>query len=113
VKDEGVRYAEEEPREPEEGIAEKREEKEEIVKDIPYESPAVVLLLGNGADEQMGGYGRHRTAFRLKGWKGLQDELLLDTTRLWLRNMGTHSLRSFCFVSSKKKKKKIEKIKKF
>ena len=34
-----------------------------------------VLLLGMGADEQMGGYGRHRTAFRQRGWGGLQEEL--------------------------------------
>jgi asparagine synthetase B (glutamine-hydrolysing) len=32
-----------------------------------YESEARVLLVGSGADEQCGGYGRHRTKFRLGG----------------------------------------------
>jgi len=30
----------------------------------PFHSKAPVLLLGSGADEQLGGYGRHRTAWR-------------------------------------------------
>ena len=32
-----------------------------------YESSARVLLVGAGADEQCGGYGRHRTKYRLGG----------------------------------------------
>jgi|AntAceMinimDraft_1070359.scaffolds.fasta_scaffold50398_1 asparagine synthetase B (glutamine-hydrolysing) len=31
---------------------------------VDYRSGARVLLLGQGADEQCGGYGRHRTTFR-------------------------------------------------
>lgn len=31
-------------------------------------SEARVLLVGSGADEQCGGYGRHRTKFRLGGY---------------------------------------------
>eukprot|EP00884_Botryococcus_braunii_P013351 jgi/Botrbrau1/22016/Bobra.0024s0030.1 len=53
-----------------------------------YVSAARVVLLGHGADEQCGGYGRHRTKFRSQGWEGLGEELALDMSRLWLRNMG-------------------------
>ena len=53
-----------------------------------YTSSARVLLLGMGADEQMGGYGRHRTVFRQEGWKGLAEELAAERERLWLRNLG-------------------------
>lgn len=35
----------------------------------PYTSTAPVLLLGMGADEQLGGYGRHRSAFERGGAK--------------------------------------------
>lgn len=53
-----------------------------------YTSAARIVLLGHGADELCGGYGRHRTRFREAGWVGLGDELALDTRRLWLRNLG-------------------------
>ena len=51
-------------------------------------STARALVSGLGADEQLGGYGRHRTAFRKRGWPGLQHELDVDIQRLWLRNLG-------------------------
>ncbi len=51
-------------------------------------SAARVVLLGHGADELCGGYGRHRTAFRNRSWPGLAEELQLDMSRLWLRNLG-------------------------
>lgn len=53
-----------------------------------YESPARVLLVGIGADEQLGGYGRHRTAFRVGGADGLRAELAKDLARIWKRNLG-------------------------
>jgi hypothetical protein len=53
-----------------------------------YTSQARVVLLGHGADEVFGGYGRHRTAFRNDGLPGLQAELALDMSRLWSRNLG-------------------------
>lgn len=50
-----------------------------------YWSAARVLLLGVGADEQMGGYGRHRAAFHRRGEQGLRRELALDMGRMWIR----------------------------
>lgn len=42
-----------------------------------------ILLSGLGADEQMGGYGRHRQACN-----DLRQELAFDLGRLWTRNLG-------------------------
>jgi asparagine synthetase B (glutamine-hydrolysing) len=50
--------------------------------------PPRVLLLGMGADEQMGGYGRHRKAYERGGWDELQSELKMDQDRFWERNLG-------------------------
>jgi asparagine synthetase B (glutamine-hydrolysing) len=50
--------------------------------------PNRVLLLGMGADEQMGGYGRHRKAFDRGGWESLGEELEMDQSRFWERNLG-------------------------
>lgn len=41
----------------------------------PYTSHARVLLNGVGSDELLGGYGRHRSAFKVKGWQGAIDEV--------------------------------------
>ena len=56
--------------------------------DSIFESSARVLLSGLGADEQLGGYGRHRTARAKGGLKALHDELQKDVSRLWERNLG-------------------------
>lgn len=57
--------------------------------DLPfYGSAARVVFLGHGADEQCGGYGRHRTKYRERGTAGLASELEVDVRRLWLRNLG-------------------------
>lgn len=53
-----------------------------------YRSQCKILLVGIGADEQMAGYGRHRTTFEKFGWHGLVNELHSDMTRLWTRNLG-------------------------
>lgn len=47
-----------------------------------------VLLTGLGADEWFGGYTRHWTAYQTKGARGLQEELQLDRSRIWERNLG-------------------------
>lgn len=53
-----------------------------------FKSNCKILLVGIGADEQMAGYGRHRTTFEKFGWEGLVNELHSDMTRLWTRNLG-------------------------
>lgn len=53
-----------------------------------YRSPAKVVFLGTGIDEQCAGYGRHFSRFRDDGWRALQEELSLDVERLWRRNLG-------------------------
>ena len=45
-----------------------------------------ILLLGHGADELFGGYGRHETRIRKGG--DLREEMILDLSRLWTRNLG-------------------------
>ena len=54
----------------------------------PYTSMAKVLFSGLGADEQLGGYGRHRVGFQRAGWVGLIQELQADTRRISQRNLG-------------------------
>ncbi|XP_011494121.1 PREDICTED: asparagine synthetase domain-containing protein 1 [Ceratosolen solmsi marchali] len=53
-----------------------------------YKSTCRVLLLGMGADEQFGGYMRHRTILRRKGWNALAGELRLEFDRIAERNLG-------------------------
>eukprot|EP00043_Microstomoeca_roanoka_P007186 m.69350 g.69350 ORF g.69350 m.69350 type:complete len:698 (+) comp13731_c0_seq1:96-2189(+) len=53
-----------------------------------YSSPARILLLGMGADEQLGGYGRHRSAWDKRGWNGALEEVHCDITRISSRNLG-------------------------
>nr|CAD7264106.1 unnamed protein product [Timema shepardi] len=47
-----------------------------------------VVLLGMGADEQLGGYMRHRTTLRQRGWQALLAELRHDLARISTRNLG-------------------------
>lgn len=53
-----------------------------------YQSTCKVLILGMGADEQLAGYGRHRTTFQQRGPDSLRKELENDFSRLWKRNLG-------------------------
>ncbi|KAI7865187.1 asparagine synthase-domain-containing protein [Spinellus fusiger] len=53
-----------------------------------YHSHARVLLSGLGADEQLGGYSRHKEAFRHNGWEGVMKETQLDVDRISTRNLG-------------------------
>ena len=42
---------------------------------MDYESKARVILIGIGADELLGGYSRHREAFKHGGWARLISEV--------------------------------------
>ena len=55
---------------------------------VPYQSNARILLVGMGADEQLGGYARHRRLFEQGGWGRLLDEIELDLRRISYRNLG-------------------------
>ncbi|KAI1315381.1 hypothetical protein EDD11_000885 [Mortierella claussenii] len=67
------------------GIGFIKNDEEEMV---PYTSQAKVLLSGLGADEQLGGYSRHKEQFKVAGWEGLIHELQLDLDRISTRNLG-------------------------
>jgi len=53
-----------------------------------YRSPVKVLLTGMGADEQLGGYSRHRGKFEKFGWAGLKEEMTMEMDRISSRNLG-------------------------
>jgi asparagine synthetase B (glutamine-hydrolysing) len=59
-----------------------------IVITTPYHSKAKVLLSGLGADEQLGGYSRHRKSFERGSWEELVKEIKLDVERISTRNLG-------------------------
>ncbi|KAJ3369003.1 hypothetical protein GGF31_005964 [Allomyces arbusculus] len=49
---------------------------------------APVLFSGLGADELVGGYGRHRVQWEKGGWTALAEELQLEVDRIASRNLG-------------------------
>nr|XP_053646974.1 asparagine synthetase domain-containing protein 1-like [Cherax quadricarinatus] len=51
-------------------------------------NPPQVLLCGMGADEQLGGYSRHRARFTAAGWSALLEEISLEISRIHTRNLG-------------------------
>lgn len=51
-------------------------------------SATKVVLSGLGADEQLGGYSRHRSAFEKSGREGVEREIMLEIERLSTRNLG-------------------------
>ncbi|KAI1884868.1 hypothetical protein AGOR_G00214300 [Albula goreensis] len=53
-----------------------------------YTSAAKVVLTGIGADEQLGGYSRHRVRFKTGGLDGLVQELAMELERISCRNLG-------------------------
>ncbi|CAH7671245.1 asparagine synthase-domain-containing protein [Phakopsora pachyrhizi] len=66
---------------------------ESISPTVTYRTPARVLISGLGADELLGGYSRHRSAFlttslRSNNWVRLLDELAMDLERISTRNLG-------------------------
>ena len=62
------------------------------------ETPARVLLLGMGIDEQLGGYSRHRTRYNREGLAGLEDELRMELLRISERNLGRDNRIVSCVV---------------
>ena len=52
------------------------------------QSTAKIILVGIGADEQMAGYGRHRSIYDKGGYDALRSELKMEKNRLWTRNLG-------------------------
>lgn len=68
----------------------------ELVKDLVtsennrlvYNARSRFLIVGSGADEFLGGYGRHITAKKHNGLEGIRREMLFDINRLWIRNQG-------------------------
>ncbi|PVU93561.1 hypothetical protein BB561_003201 [Smittium simulii] len=53
-----------------------------------YRSPAKILILGSGADEQFGGYSRHRKGYEAGGITQLSKEIKFDVERISKRNLG-------------------------
>ncbi|RWS26811.1 asparagine synthetase domain-containing protein 1-like protein [Leptotrombidium deliense] len=53
-----------------------------------YTSPARIVLLGMGADEQLAGYTRHRRVYDTHGLCGLLSEIELELQRISTRNLG-------------------------
>lgn len=58
------------------------------VNGAPYQSPARVLLLGMGADEQLGGYSKHKAAFVNGGRESLIKEVQRQVDAISERNLG-------------------------
>jgi len=52
-----------------------------------YDGVGSAVFVGQGADELLGGYGRHKTAQKY-GLLQTRQELLKDLRRLWIRNLG-------------------------
>lgn len=50
--------------------------------DVEYTCQSKVLLSGLGADEALGGYGRHRVTYMKGGWEAMADEVRLITNKV-------------------------------
>ena len=68
------------------GLGHIRHHKETV--SVPYQSNARILLVGMGADEQLGGYARHRRLFEQEGRGRLLDDIELGLRRISYRNLG-------------------------
>ncbi|XP_065216069.1 asparagine synthetase domain-containing protein 1-like [Planococcus citri] len=58
------------------------------IDNVPYTSSSKIILLGNGADEQLGGYTRHRNLLKRTGWNDLGIQLIKETIEISKRNLG-------------------------
>ena len=63
-----------------------------------YNSTAQLLLVGMGADEQLGGYSRHRGIYLNNNcnMQALRDEIDMEVERISSRNLGRDD--RFCFI---------------
>ena len=57
---------------------------------FPYQTECKILIVGIGADEQLAGYSRHRTVYKRGGVRALTEELNMDTSRIYNRNLGRY-----------------------
>lgn len=55
---------------------------------LNYTSPASMMFVGSGIDEQLGGYSSYRAAWSSSGAKGLIDEISFQMRRISTRNLG-------------------------
>jgi asparagine synthetase B (glutamine-hydrolysing) len=51
-------------------------------------SPAKIVASGLGADEIFAGYSRYRIAYKRAGYEEMENEMIFDMERLWIRNLG-------------------------
>jgi asparagine synthetase B (glutamine-hydrolysing) len=49
---------------------------------------AKIVFTGLGADEIFSGYSRYRIAYKRAGYEEMENEMIFDMERLWIRNMG-------------------------
>ena len=47
-----------------------------------------IVMTGLGADEIFSGYSRYRIAYKRAGYNELENEMIFDMERLWIRNLG-------------------------
>lgn len=51
---------------------------------VQYQTRSPVVLMGHGADELFGGYGRHATAGRYDGSKGARNEMIVSVDMYYI-----------------------------
>lgn len=49
---------------------------------------AKIVTSGLGADEIFAGYSRYRIAYKRAGYDEMENEMIFDMERLWIRNLG-------------------------
>ena len=52
------------------------------------QTQAKIVLTGLGADEIFAGYSRYRIAYKRAGYDEMENEMIFDMERLWIRNLG-------------------------
>ena len=49
---------------------------------------AKIVLTGLGADQIFSGYSRYRIAYKRAGYQEMENQMIFDMERLWIRNLG-------------------------